>query len=117
VTWIRKHGLTDELLEKAFHFDGNGELIATPPGNNKREQTINAYVLLGAQHLLQNDDPRFTEAAAVALCKRFGCYDTANHALTRSKFGNKIQGSKDSGYSLTAPGLDQAAVLIRGLGS
>jgi hypothetical protein len=109
--------LTDELLERVFHFDGQCELIAAPPGTNKREQTINAYVLIGVQHLLQSDDSKFSDAAAVALCKRLGCYDQANHALTRTKFGNRLTGSKDSGYTLTVPGLDQAATLIKTIGS
>lgn len=113
--WLRKHALTDQQLETIFHFDGNVELIAIPPGSTKREQTINAYLLLGAQELLANDEPRFTETNAVALCKRLGCYDGANHALTRSKFGNRITGSKESGYALTVPGLDAAAAAIKQL--
>lgn len=113
--WMRKHALTDQQLETVFHFDGTGELIASPPGSTKREQTINAYLLLGAQELLANDEARFTEAAAVALCKRLGCHDNANHALTRSKFGNKVTGSKESGFALTVPGLDAAAAAIKQL--
>lgn len=115
--WMRKHALTDELLERVFDFDGQCELIASPPGTNKREQTINAYVLIGVQHFLQSDDSKFSDAAAVALCKRLGCYDQANHALTRSRFGNRLSGSKDSGYALTVPGLDQAAALVKTIAS
>lgn len=113
--WLRKHALTDGQLETVFHFDGSAELIAAPPGSTKREQTINAYLLLGAQELLANDEAKFTEAAAVALCKKLGCHDNANHALTRTKFGNKITGSKESGYALTVPGLDAAAAAIKQL--
>lgn len=115
--WMGKHGLTDELLERVFHFDGQCEVITAPQGKNKREQTINAYVLIGAQHLLQNDDSKFSDASAVALCKKLGCLDQANHALTRTKFGNRLTGSKDTGYTLTVPGLDQAATLIKTIAS
>lgn len=114
--WARRHGLTDGMLENAFHFDSNFELIAKPPGKNNREKTINAYILIGVQHFLQSDDTKFNEAAAVAICKRFGCHDATNHAQTRGKFGNKIQGSKDSGYTLTVPGLDHAAAIIKAIG-
>jgi len=111
--WLRKHLVTDEQLERVFHFDGKVELIATPPGGNKREQTVNAYILLGLQHLLQDDEPKFSEEAAVDLCKRLGCYDSPNHAQTRTKFGNRVTGSKASGFTLTVPGLDEAANLVK----
>jgi len=62
---MRKHGITENQLERVFHLDGQIDVIATPPGKNKREQTINAYFLIGAQHLLQSDDSKFTEADAV----------------------------------------------------
>ena len=114
--WMKKHGVTTDQLERVFHLDGQFDVIATPPGSTKREQTINAYLLVGAQHLLQTDDSKFTESDAVALCKQTGCHDSANHALTRSKFGNRIAGTKDS-YSLTTPGLDQVAGLIKTLGA
>lgn len=114
--WIRKHGLTDAQLEQVFHFDNDQvEMIAIPPGETNREKTINAYILIGAQHLLLQDEAKFTEGNAVAACKNLGCHDSANHAQTRSKFGNKISGSKDGGYVLTVPGLDQAAALIKEL--
>lgn len=112
--WLKKHSISDEMLEKVFHAsNGQVELIANPPGSNMREQTINAYLLIGVQQLLQTDEPKFSEAAAVALCKRLGCYDTANHAMTRTRFGNKLTGTKEMGYTLTMPGLDQAAMLIK----
>jgi len=115
--WMRKHGLTDELLERVFDFNDQVELIGMSPGKNNREKTINAYVLLGAQHFLQNDDSHFSETAGVTVCKRLGCYDSANHAQTRTKFGNRFTGTKDSGYTLTVPGLDQAAALIKAVAS
>jgi hypothetical protein len=113
---MRKYGVTVEQLERVFHLDGQFDVIATPPGSTKREQTINAYLLIGAQHLLQTDDSKFTESDALALCKQAGCHDSANHAQTRSKFGNRIAGTKD-GYSLTTPGLEQVAALVKALGT
>lgn len=115
--WMRKHGLTDELLERVFDFNDQVELIGMAPGKNNREKTINAYVLLGAQQFLQNEDSHFSEAAGVTLCKRLGCFDSGNHAQTRTKFGNRFTGNKESGFTLTVPGLDQAAVLIKAVAS
>ena len=39
---MRKHGLTDDLLEHVFDFNDQVELIAMPPGKNNREKTVNA---------------------------------------------------------------------------
>ena len=94
---------------------GKVDLIVSPPGKSVREQTLNAYVLIGAQHFLQNDEAKFSEADAVGLCKRTGCHDQANHAINRTRLGNRVTGSKDSGYTLTVPGLEQAAALIKTL--
>src|SRR5438309_7912119 len=80
--WLQKHSITDEALEHMFHLDnGQVDLIANP-GATKREQTINTYLLVGVKHLLQSDDPKFSEPEAVALCKRLGCFDRPNHATT-----------------------------------
>jgi hypothetical protein len=112
--WLSKHGLGDDLLDRVFHMEnGQPTLYAPVPGTKKREQTINAYLLTGAQGFLATDEPRFSDASAVALCKRTGCYDQANHAQTRGAFGNRITGNKEAGFTLTTPGLEQAAALIK----
>lgn len=111
--WMSRHAVSAEALQELFHFsDGGVELIGHVPGKTRREQTIAAYLLVGVRELLRNDEPRFTEEQAVAVCKRAGCYDRPNHSVTRSQFGSRVAGSKDSGYSLTNPGLDAAAALI-----
>jgi hypothetical protein len=114
--WLRKNGLTEEFLERVFHVvDGKPQLIATIPGTKKREQTVNAYLLVAVQSFLATDELRFSDGDAVALCKRVGCYDKANHAVTRGTFGNRFSGSKETGYVLTTPGLEQAANLIKAM--
>ena len=69
----------------------------------------------GARGLLATDDSRFTEAEAVALCKKRGCYDKANHSITRGMFGNRISGSKDGGYVLTNPGHEDVAKVVKSM--
>jgi hypothetical protein len=114
--WAKRNSVTDEMLEQCFHFEsGNVEMLTSPPGANKREQTINAYLLVGLEAFLATDDPRFADGAAVAACRKHGCYDAGNHAQTRSLFGNRVSGSKESGFILTTPGLDQAAALVKSI--
>lgn len=114
--WIQQNGLTREHLDEVFHFheDGSVEVLEINiPGNSKRAKTINAYMLFGAASLLASDEPTMTEKDVVALCKRVGCHDTANHAGTRDMLGNKTTGSKQTGFTLTVPGQKEAAEIIK----
>ena len=112
--WMRKYGLTAQQLEQIFHLDGGKiEVIGSIPGKSMREQTLNAYLLAGVQQLLQGDEPRFSETGVVALCKQGGCHNAANHSNYRNALGNRVAGAKDAGYTLTAPGLEQAAAMIK----
>jgi hypothetical protein len=116
--WMKKYGITEAQLEQIFHLDGGKiEVIGSIPGKSMREQTLNAYLLAGIQQLLQSDEPKFSETGAVALCKQGGCHNVANHSNYRNGLGNRIAGAKDAGYTLTAPGLEQAAAIIRQAGS
>ncbi len=115
--WLKKNSLTDEMLEQVYHLENGGkpELFANIPGASKREQTLNAYMLTAALAFLSTDELRFADADAVALCKKEGCHDVAIHAQTRSSLSNRVSGSKESGYVLTAPGQDAAAALIKSI--
>jgi hypothetical protein len=113
--WLKKNGLTLEILENYFHFDdGKVEPIELPgDGKAKREKTINRYLMQGVAALLQSGNAAFDDAAARDQCTEFGCYDTANHGTFLKKFGNLITGSKSNGWKLTAPGLTAAAKLLQ----
>src|SRR5258708_6511050 len=51
--WMRQNGITEDQLQQAFHVaDGAAEVIGTLPGNSKKEQTYNAYILSGIGQLL-----------------------------------------------------------------
>lgn len=115
--WMKQYGLSLDDIQQVFHI-ANGEatvIAAAMPGNNKREQTYNAYVLSGIAKLLATGDPSFDDKIARALCESSGCYDSANHSATLKDRGNEFTGSKDKGWTLTSPGLKRGADLIQGL--
>jgi len=113
-TWIKKHGLASDKVEEHFHVDaGKVTLIGDPIGNGKREQSINTYLLTGVAALLETGTADFTDQTARDYCHAFGCYDPGNHAATLTHFGNRITGSKKTGWKLTAPGLSAAGALIK----
>jgi hypothetical protein len=82
-------------------------------GRNKKEQTYNAYVLVGIGQLLLTGDASFDDRAARSLCEKFGCYNSANHSTHLREKGNEFTGTKERGWTLTAPGLKRGADLIK----
>ena len=113
--WMRQNSLADEQLEQVFHFSNEGVEVIAPqmPGKNKKEQTYNAYMVMGIAQLLQSGDASFDDKSARALCERSGCYDSANHSAHLRDRGNEFTGSKEKGWTLTAPGLKRAAEIIK----
>jgi hypothetical protein len=115
--WIKQNGLSREQVHQVFHLSGDGaEVIASDiSGKNNREKVRNAYILLGVARLLSSGEAKFDDKAARALCQSSGFYDTTNH-MKFMKGGNEFTGSKDRGWTLTAPGLKHGAVLVAELG-
>ncbi len=116
-TWIKQNGLTLAQVEQVFDISNQGvNVIAQKaPGKNRKEQTRNAYVLLGLSRLLASGDATFDDKNARKVCDDLGCYDKTNHAAYMSDKGNVLTGSKGSGWKLTAPGLKHGAELVKQL--
>lgn len=115
--WMQQNQIDETTLQDIFHVEpGNVEIIASDvPGSSKRAQTKNCYLLAGLRSLLANDQPGFQETDAVDLCKHLACFDSPNHANTRRELGNQVRGNKDSGFSLSAPGLRAAGELVKAM--
>ena len=114
--WIRRNKLESSAIAEMFNLE-NGEFhldLDTAIGNSKREQTLNTYLLTGVAAFLGTGAASFADASARQNCDHLGCYDPANHAVyVKKEFANKIKGSKNAGWKLTAPGLSAAAKLIQ----
>jgi hypothetical protein len=113
--WMKQNSVSLEELQQVFHLqDGSADVIAGEiPGKNKKEKTLNAYVLIGLSKYLSTGAAAFDDKSARALCVSSGCYDTANHSVTIKDKGNEFTGTKEKGWILTAPGLKHAAVLVK----
>ncbi len=117
-TWMQKNGVTADEIQEVFHFTNEGvEVIASEmPGRNASEKTLNAYVLTGLAKLFADGSPTFEDKAARTLCETSGCYDNTNHSKYVKNKGNAFSGSKSKGWTLTAPGLNRGATLVKELG-
>jgi hypothetical protein len=113
-TWMKQNDISATQLEQVFHLGKEGiEIIAAIPGRNKKEQTYNAYILVGLSQLLLTGNAVFQDKPARALCESSGCYDVANHGAHLKNRGNEFTGTKDKGWTLTVPGLRRAAEIVK----
>jgi hypothetical protein len=114
-TWMRQNGLTFGQIQQVFHVeDGTVEVIASAvPGKSDKDKTLNAYIMKGIVELLASGTTSFDDKSARALSNSFGCYNQANHAVYMKDKGNWLIGSKDKGWTLTAPGLAQGAAIVK----
>lgn len=111
--WARQNGLSSEELQQTFHIEGSDchLIVSEIPGKANRDRVRNAYLLAGAARLIATGEPKFDDREARDLCDRFGFFDPTNHSKY-VKGGNEFTGSKERGWTLTAPGLKQVALLI-----
>jgi hypothetical protein len=117
--WMGKYNVTEEHINNVLHVEnGSAEVVAhEAPGSSGKQKTINAYVLTGISQLFATGEAKFDDKSARAVCKSMGCLDESNHAYNLKGKGNLIGGSKDSGWTLTGPGLKSGAELVKGLSS
>jgi len=118
-SWMKKYTVTAEQLSHIFHMENDTvEIIAHEvPGASTKQKTINAYVLTGIGQLLVTGEAKFDDKAGRAACQSLGCLNDSNHATYMKDKGNVLSGSKDSGWTLTGPGLKVGADLVKGLAS
>lgn len=115
--WMKQNGISTDEIQQVFHVsEGAVEVIASEiPGKNDKERTYAAYVLTGVAKLLGTGNPFFDDKSARALCKSSGCFNVANHSTYLNDKGNEFAGSKEKGWTLTAPGLKLGAALVKEL--
>lgn len=112
--WMSQNNITQAQLDRVFNVhDGNTALIAAVPGDSKRKQTVNAYILAGLSRLLTTGEATFEDEVGRNFAKTAGCYDQANHSNALKRKGNAFSGDVKKGWSMSTPGLTTAAALVR----
>jgi len=114
---LKQHQLSVDGLTDIFEFSGADValLAADMPGSTKKDRTINCYLVVGVWALLRTDEPVFDDETAVQFCKTSGAYDGNNHTANRRALANRIIGDRKYGFRLTAPGLRDAANVIKSM--
>ena len=113
--WMKQNEITVDQLQQVFLMDGEtAKVITSIPGDSKKDQVRNAYILTGVAKFLFAGEQKFDDAPAKALCDEYGLYDSTNHSKS-TKSGTDFTGSKQSGWTITQPGLKAGALLIKSI--
>jgi hypothetical protein len=113
--WMKQNGVTSDEIQQVFHVaEGVADILVNSPGKNKKEQTLNMYVLTGISQLLARGEPIFDDKTAREHCRTAGCYDPGNHSFYLKGKGNLFTNTKDK-WTLTSPGLKCGAEIIKEL--
>jgi hypothetical protein len=114
--WMKQNDISMEELEQVFQIGADGVTVIASDilGKNDKEKTYSAYILAGVAKFLAGSTT-FDDTAARELCKSLGCFNRPNHAGYISEKGNEFTGSKDKGWTLTAPGLKRGAAIVKEL--
>lgn len=116
-SWMVQYSITPTEIQQVFHStEEHVEVIALEiPGKSGGEKTRAVYVLTGIASLLAKGDAAFDDDSARNLCRTLGCFNLANHSAYLKERGNELVGSKEKGWTLTAPGLKRGAALVKEL--
>ncbi len=116
---MKQHAITAEQIDSVFLIatDEPAQLIGTPPGKSKKDQTLSVFVLAGLANYLVKGEGGFDDGSARKMCEDVGCFDAGNHSKFMKETGNWLGGDKQKGWTLTVPGLKHAATVIKEMNS
>ena len=83
------------------------------PGKSTRAKMRNVFLLKGVAAYLGGGAPRFAHEKVREACMHYGAYDAPNFSNSVKAFAPEVSGNKESGYTLTARGLVNAAELLK----
>ncbi len=114
--WLKRNDISQQSLENIFEItDDEVEVIADLPESSNKTRTQQCYLLSGLKNLLQSGEPKINDEQARGLCRHNGCYDNANHSAYVKSLKSSVSGTKETGLTLTTPGLRAAAELVKQL--
>ena len=115
--WMRRNGIQSRDLAAIFSLGSDEiDLVAkSVPGKSATARMRSVFLLKGIAAYLGGGAARFTHEQVKETCLHYKAYDRPNFAARIKKFFSDVTGSKESGYTLTARGLADAAELLKGM--
>ncbi len=113
--WMTRNGLTANQLGTIFSLGIDEiDLVAqSVPGTSKKTRTRNVTLLKGIAAYLSSGAARVTFDQIKEACVHYDAFDSPNHAKYLKDMISELNGSKESGYSLTPRGMTAATDLLK----
>ena len=114
--FFQSHGISQDEWTRVFHFDGNSFNIIVKNLKEKpiSKKQIRLGVLLGTKNLLETGEALVPKDMLIDICKKYNAYDSPNFS-TNMKKQKDLFWAKSNGWTLTVPGQEQAAEIIKEL--
>jgi hypothetical protein len=115
--WITRSGLQPNQLSLIFSLGGDEiDLIAKSlPGNSKAKRMRSVILLKGLASYLGTGAARLTDQEVRETCLHYDALDAGNFATHLKEFASEVNGSKETGYTLSARGLAGATEMVKGM--
>lgn len=115
--WMTRNGLSASGLSALFSLGVDEIDLVTNsiPGSSIREKVRSVVLLKGVAAYLSTGTARITHEDIKEACLHYDAYDSPNHAKYLKQMAAELNGTKESGYSLTPRGLSNATELAKQL--
>lgn len=115
--WIARNGIAPSKLMTIFSLgiDEIDLVSKSVPGTKKAQRMKNVFLLKGIAAYLGTGAPRFTHEQMKEACLHYDAFDAPNFSTTFKSMAADVSGGKDTGYTLTARGMAEAAKLVKGM--
>jgi len=112
--WMTRSGFQADSLSKLFSLSDEIDLIAEAvPGKSDKERVRSVFLLKGVAAYLATGAARFSHEQIKEACLHYDAYDATNFAKYVKSISSEVSGTKDTGYTLTPRGLNNATEMIK----
>lgn len=114
--FFKQAAISETELQTVFHNDGGTHQIIVNDLKTKTtsQKQVRLALLLGVQQLLDHNEAIVPRDNLVNLCKQYSAHDPSNFA-TYMRTNKSLFLPKGNGWTLTVPGQQKAAELIKEL--
>lgn len=115
-TFFSQYGIQQDQWQNIYHLDNNSYTIIVKDLKEKTvaKKQIKLALLLGIKGLLENNEAYLEKEPLIEICKTYSTYDVKNFAGHMKKNKNFFI-QKSGGWTLTVPGQQEAANVIKEL--
>lgn len=117
IKWIKRVGFQPADLQSLFSLGGDEiDLVAKNiPGEGKKDRMKNILLLKGVAAYLGTGAARVSFEQLKEACLHYNAYDRSNFSAYIKAFAPEAGGTKESGFTLTARGINSGTELIKNM--